>query len=207
MGDRMIRKKIEIGIDWRKLYMAIGLIMIGVLGRIMLLSYANIETVMVVALLSGCLLGGIYCVFVPVTVMILTDWYIYTYHYNSAFTLNIILGITLFTWSGFVIAGFFGSSLKRKVVCSPTYVGIITGMGVIATLIYDTWTAFGWWYIVYPHTMNNLRLVYTLQIPFTLYHLMSTIIFVPIISIPIIYLWKHAHLISMNDAEPVESAA
>lgn len=202
-----MRNKITIPcIDGRKICLAVGLIMIGVLGRILLLSYANIETVMVVALLSGCLLGGIYCIFVPVTVMILTDWYIYTYHYNSAFTLNIILGITLFTWSGFVIAGFLGSSLKRKVVCSPTYVGIITGMGIAATLIYDAWTAFGWWYIVYPHTMDNLVLVYTLQLPFTLYHLMSTIIFVPIISIPIIYLWKHAHLSIIGDAEPVESA-
>ena len=61
----------------------------------------------------------------------------------------------------------------------------------LATIIYDCWTAFGWWYLMYPHTLQNLKFVYSLQIPFTIYHIISTLIFVPLFGTPLIYLSKH----------------
>lgn len=164
----------------KKFIFALALLGIGIIGRMLLTSYPNIETVLVVTLLAGCMLGGRYILIIPILVMAITDFLIGN---------NWIL---LFTWSGFAVIGFLGYLLKNKRQASLKFVGTLFGVGLGATLLYDIWTAFGWWYLMYPHTLGNLGLVYLLQIPFTLKHLVSTAIFVPLVSIPILYLYEHA---------------
>ncbi len=179
---------------WARLILALLLIIVGIVGRILLIPYPNIETVMAVTLLAGCLLGGLYLLIVPLSVMIITDMYLYYFHHHifSGFTWAMIGGISLFTWSGFVIAGLVGYGLKNKVKYSVKFVGMLTGIGIGATIIYQLWVNFGWWYVLYPHTMSNLVLVYTLAIPWALRQILSTLIFVPLLSVPILYIWEHS---------------
>ncbi|MBA7671932.1 hypothetical protein ES703_80101 [subsurface metagenome] len=163
----------------RKVLFALALLGIGIIGRMMLTPYPNIETVLVVTMLAGCMLGGMYTFIIPILVMAITDFLIGTN------------GIFLFTWSGFVLIGGLGYLLKNKRKASLKFVATLFGIGLGATLLYDIWTAFGWWYLMHPHTLDSLGLVYLLQIPFTLRHLVSTAIFVPLVSIPVLYLYEY----------------
>jgi hypothetical protein len=136
-------------IDGDKITLAALLILIGVLGRILLIQYANIETVLAICLLSGVLLGGIYCITIPLAVMLISDWWIYTYtNYAVSFGLNAILGLTFFTWSGFLVVGVIGFSMKKRFVYNMGGVAVLSGVGVLATIFYDAWTAFGFWYFI-----------------------------------------------------------
>lgn len=163
----------------KKFLFALALLGIGVIGRMLLTPYPNIETVLVVTMLAGCMLGGLYTFIIPISVMAITDFFIGTN------------GIFLFTWSGFALIGFLGYLLRNKRQASPKFVGTLVGVGLGATVLYDIWTAFGWWYLMHPHTLASLGLVYLLQIPFTLRHLISTAIFVPSVSIPVLYVYEH----------------
>ncbi len=181
-------KKIEL----QRLMFAALLIMIGAVGRILLLPYPNIETVMAVTLLAGCLLGGIFAIIVPCAVLLITDLYIGNNY------------IFLFTWSGFAMVGLIGHFLRGKTEVTAKFVSMLTGVGIGATLLYSFWTNLGWWYLFYAHTMENLALVYVLGIPFMLRHLLSSAIFVPLISIPVLYLWGRGSMDTTKAIRPAE---
>jgi hypothetical protein len=170
--------------------MVVALVIVGSLGRILLLPYPNVETVMVTALLAGCMLGGIHSILVPFTIMAVTDAYIYGAGAFSTVGLTRILGVTIFTWSGFVMCGLMGRFLKRKVKFSLKFVGKLTGLGMIATLIYQAWVNVGWWYVWYAHTLENLALVFLLALPFTLRQLASSLFLVPSVSAPFLYAYE-----------------
>lgn len=178
--------------DINKLSIATLLVIIGVCGRILLISYANIETVLAIALLSGVILGGFYCILVPFVVMLISDWWIYTFtDYGSPFGLGAIIGLTFFTWSGYVMIGLMGRVIKPRVAYTVKGVAVVAGTGLIATLIYDFWTSLGFWIFMTPRTLEWLITVLTMQIPFTLYHLMSSLIFVPLFTTIFIYVHEH----------------
>lgn len=181
-------KKIEL----QRLMLAALLIMIGAVGRILLLPYPNIETVMAVTLLAGCLLGGIFAIIVPCAVLLITDLYIGNNY------------IFLFTWSGFAMVGLIGHFLRDKTEASAKFVSMLTGIGIGATLLYGLWTNLGWWYLFYAHTVENLVLVYVLGIPFMLRHLLSSAIFVPLISAPLLYLWGRRSADITRTVKPAE---
>ena len=57
---------------------------------------------------------------------------------------------------------------------------LLATVSVPATLLFDVWTAFGdWLFIAGPHG-RSLVTVYAFQIPFTLIHLASSLVFVPL---------------------------
>ena len=125
------------------------------------------------ALFSGILLGGIYSILVPLTVMAVTDFY-----YGNT-------SILLFTWTGFAFIGVLGATgqrhgLARSPVC-------ITGLGIGSVLIYDAWTNLGCWLGWYPHSAAGIATCYTMALPFTLWHLLSTTMAVAALSIPLLY--------------------
>ncbi len=193
-------------IDGDKITLAALLILIGVLGRILLIQYANIETVLAICLLSGVLLGGIYCITIPLAVMLISDWWIYTYtNYALSFGFNAILGLTFFTWSGFLVVGVIGFSMKKRFVYNMGGVAVLSGVGVLATIFYDAWTAFGFWYFIASPHLSIIE-VYFAQIPFTMYHLLSSLIFVPLFTILFIYLHKHTIPYIKGVINPVKSA-
>ena len=161
---------------------ALILLGVGGLGRLLLADLPNIETVLVVSMLAGCMLGGLYTLFIPITVMAITDFQI----------LGSFHPIFLATWSGFILLGFIGYLLKNRRRASLGFIGILLGAGLAGTVLFDFWTDIWWWYLMYPgHTLNNFIQVLMLQIPFTLRHLLSTAIFVPLVSVPLLYLYEH----------------
>ena len=133
----------------------------------------------IVSILAGILLKGYYVIFVPLSVMMITD---------------IIIGnsfIFVFTWSGFALIGLIFYALKSKNKISVQRMPLIFGAGIGSVLLYDFWTNFGCWLGWYPPNLSGLMLCYTLSIPFTLWHLLSTTIAIAVIVLPIVYLKEH----------------
>lgn len=160
-----------------------ALILLGVVGRLLLMDSPNIETVLVSSLLAGYLLGGLYVVLVPVGIMTITDAIAYAWRYPGLYGIQTIVGLGLFLYSGFVFVSLLGRiSRGKKTIFRTRTVAVLTTVSVLATVIYDAWTAFGDWYFISRHPPYSWSLleVYEKQIPFTLIHLMSSLIFVPI---------------------------
>ncbi|UCF08489.1 MAG: hypothetical protein JSW28_02030 [Thermoplasmata archaeon] len=184
--------KLPAKMNLNRLTVAVMLIIIGTCGRILLISYANIETVLAIALLSGVILGGYYCIAVPLSVMLISDWWIYTYtDHVGYFGIWAIIGLTFFTWTGYIMIGIIGRFIKPRIAYTVKGVAVITGTGLVVTIIYDLWTVIGYWIFLTPATTNSLITVLIMQAPFTVYHLMSSLIFVPLFGTLFMYLHEH----------------
>jgi len=115
-----------------------------------------------VSLLGGLLLGRRYALLIPLAVMLVTD---------------VVLGNTaifLFTWSGFAFIALLGGYARSRLSPGPISVAQMAGLGVGSVLLYDLWTNLGCWLGWYPHTLEGLSACFTLALPFTLWHLLST---------------------------------
>ena len=129
-----------------------------------------------ISMLSGFLLDRRYSIVVPVSIMLLTD---------------LIIGnnlIFIFTWSGFAMIALLSHILKSRRGFNLQSKYLILGTGIAGVLLYDIWTNFGCWLMWYPHTLEGLILCYTLAIPFTLWHLLSTALSITLVILPIAYL-------------------
>lgn len=138
--------------------------------------------VAIISILSGLLLKSYYVFLVPVSVLIITD---------------IIIGnnlIFLFTWSGFAIIGLIAYILKLKNKFTIQNIPTIFGAGIGSVLLYDLWTNFGSFLGWYPKTISGLTLCYTLAIPFTLWHILSTTIAMAVIVIPVVYIIENKNI-------------
>ncbi|EKD49157.1 MAG: hypothetical protein ACD_63C00252G0005 [uncultured bacterium] len=163
-----------------KIILAASLIAFGAIGRILLQDLPNIETITVISLLAGSLLGFRFAIAIPLITIAITD---------------IIIGnntIMLFTWSAFAVIGIFGWLLRNKKNFSPKFIFQMTGMGVGAALFFYVYTNFGVWLLfpMYPHTLQGLAACYIAGIPFLKFSLAGNLIIVPAASIGFTYLWK-----------------
>jgi len=181
----------------RKIGIAGVLVALGVIGRLLLQDmlpqtphlYMTINgitqpvfmmdlffVVATVSLFAGVLLGRHYALLVPMAVMIITD---------------VALGNTtifMFTWSGFVFIALLGGYARRaRARRSPTTFSALhmAGLSVGSVLIYDVWTNFGCWLGWYPHTVGGLATCFTVALPFTLWHLLSTVAAVTAVTVPL----------------------
>ncbi len=161
--------------------MAAAFIVIGVVGRLLLIDVPNIETVMAMAILAGYFLGGVYMILVPLSIMAFSDFLIYGNIYAGQYTLQTILAMSAFTWTGFVFVSLIGRLSRRKVLKVVKSVAIVTGVSIPATIAYDLWTTLGGWYFIYKPLMGwSLAEALINLIPFMILHLISSLIFVPI---------------------------
>lgn len=163
---------------------ALMLIIIGATCRILLngVMMDVFFIIAIVSILSGLLLGGYYTFIVPISIMIITD---------------LIIGnnmIFLFTWSGFAILATIGYLVKSKQSLTIKKAPMIIGSGIAGILIYDLWTNFGCWLGWYPHTFEGLATCYTVAIPFTLWHLITTTIALTAVIIPLTLLSKESDI-------------
>jgi hypothetical protein len=181
-------KQAKPGFDTRKLNTAILLITLGVSLRIVLAHYPNIEPVLAISLMAGLLLGGAYAFIVPFLIMVLSDFAIYALHYGNMFGLDVIIGISFFTWSGMVFVGFVGTRMKPKLLFRMKGIAIFTGIAVLLTILYDAWTVVGTILLI-PWASPWHIIVY--QIPFTIYHILSTLIFVPLFGTGYLYIREY----------------
>lgn len=167
LGDRRVRE------------IALGLIMVGVIGKLVLLSYANVETVFVASLLAGSLLGRWYTVVVPLAVLgILLP--LESAFLFPGYTLEAMGGITFFVATGYLFVGLAGRGLKPRILCRVKSVALLTTISVPLTVTYDIWTDVGEWFFLTRRAGVGFWTVLQLQVPFTLIHILSSLIFVPI---------------------------
>lgn len=181
--------------DTRTRILGVLLIFLAVLGTIVLRSFANIETVFVAAILAGSILGRWWTVLVPLSALLILqplEW-----GFNSGFRPEVMAGISFFVVTGFLFVALIGSRVRPRVLFRVKSVALVTMISVPLTLSYDVWTAFGEWYFLARPFGVELETVLYLQIPFTLYHLLSALIFVPLFGTTFLFLhtfgWPAAH--------------
>ena len=173
----------------KKFRVALLLIAIGVVGRILLLNVANIETVLVVSLLAGSFLGGIYVIFVPISTMLITDLIVYVAKYPGFYPLGDITLLALFVYSGYVFVSLLGAATRRRLIFRLRSIAILTTISIPLTVFFDVWTATGMWLTISGKPPMSLTLLqtYVMQVPFTLLHILSALIFVPIFGTIFLY--------------------
>ena len=173
--------------------MALLLIAVGVIGRLALWELPNVETVLVVALLAGMLLGGYYVIVVPVVVMATTDAVTYTLGWSGAYAPTQIFQLAIFVYSGFVLAAALGARFRPRILFRTRTIAVMTQISIPATILFDVWTAFGDWLAIsrLPPYNWSLQHVMEMQVPFTLIHIASSLIFVPIFGMLFTYLHTH----------------
>ncbi len=172
----------------RKVQLAMLFIMVGTLLRIALAQYGNIEPVLAIAMMAGLVLGGFYAFLVPLSIMAISDWAINAMHYSSSFTWQHLLGISLFTWSGMMIAGYVATRMRPTFLYRMKGVAVFTGVAVMVTIAYDLWTLIGYKLIVPGISIETILMA---QIPFTIMHILSTLIFVPLFGTMYIYIHEY----------------
>ncbi|MGQ0798476.1 MAG: DUF6580 family putative transport protein [Methanobacteriota archaeon] len=163
----------------RTISLGLLLISLGVLGKLVLVQYANIETIFVATLLAGSVLGRWWTVIVPLGILAVLQpiaWGALHPGYEPA----AILGITFFVVSGFVFVGLAGRSARRHIVLRVKSVALLTTISVPLTIAYDVWTDVGDWYFLFRPAGIDFATVLGWQVPFTVYHVLSSLIFVPL---------------------------
>jgi len=183
-----LKKSINsIQIMWAAIFIAIG-----TFGRYFLVGFGfqpfpNFEIIMVLTFLAFMILKPSVAIFVPLLSMIFSDLLLG----NSILVGSQMNKIVLFTYSGFTIIALINMFGKDKFKTGFNHlrlknVGFAAGVGIIFVLIYDVWTNIGWWYIMYPHNMQSLVMVFSAGIPFMLYHLISGVITFVVVALPIL---------------------
>ena len=184
--------KIEKLPDLSQIILMIGLIIIGTLGRYILVGlgvqpFPNFEVIMVITFLAVMFLKPTIVIFVPLLSMLFSDLLIG----NPVFIGSQMNRIVLFTYSGFTIIALinvFNRDRFKKGLGEFRLknLGIAAGLGIGFVLIFDVWTNIGWWYLIYPHNVNSLAAVFTAGIPFMIYHMISGVVTFVLVALPIL---------------------
>jgi hypothetical protein len=171
---------------------ALGLLLIvlAVAGKLALREYANIETVFVAVLLAGSVLGRWWTVLVPLSALAVVQPLEWSFH--GEYALNVIAGITFFVVTGYVFVGLVGRRVRPKILLRVKSVALLTTISVPLTIAYDLFTAFGEWYFLTRAFGVTFETLLKGQVLFTLYHVLSSLIFVPIFGT--MFLALHAHI-------------
>ncbi len=168
------------------------LVLFATLGRYLLVStgmqpFPNFEVVTVAAFIGIMILDVRVALFIPLVGMVCSDLLIG----NPIFIGEKMNQIVIFTYSGFALVAFAGTLVGNKVKPYVSSIKVqsvfcMAGTGALLVFLYDMWTNFGWWYLMYPHTGDALLTVYALGAPFMIYHLISGITTFLCVGLPVI---------------------
>lgn len=168
--------------------MGVLLILIGAFVKLIFLrNAANFETIFAVTLIAGSVLGRWWTVLVPMTTLAIVEPFLWGGPY-ALYGSTIILGLTFFMVTGFVFVGVLGRSMKPRVLFRVGSVALMTLISVPLTIAYDLWTDVGEYYLIAKPMGLTFYDVLALQAPFTAYHLLSSLIFVPLLGMGMLYL-------------------
>jgi len=162
----------------KKLIYSFVLIVFGVVTRLLLKDLPNVETITVMALLAGSMLGGFYAVVVALGAMAIGD---------------MIIGndsILMFTWTAYAVIGLFGFILYKRRKNNFKYVLKMTGLGMLASLFFYFFTNFGVWLLwpqMYSHTWEGLIQCYVMALPFLKYNFLGNLLIVPVVTSVVVY--------------------
>jgi hypothetical protein len=183
----------RLGVKRRDVVTATAFIAIGVSTRLMLLNLdvPNVEPVMALTIIASMVMPLALAVLVPIGIMALTDALIYIFHIPGQYGIGVIVGVTLFVWTGFLMAMLLGNWLKRRFTFKLKKLGVVTLAGVAATLIFDLWTLFGIWLFIDGGSTDMLVTRFEWQGSFTLVHVASTLVFIPLFGSGYLLLTEH----------------
>jgi hypothetical protein len=176
--------------DRRTRILGVLLILVAVLGKTSMRSFANFETVFVASLLAGSLLGRWWTILVPMGALAILqplEWSAT----QGGYALEAMTGITFFVVSGYLFVGLLARRIRPKILFRVKSVAFLTTISVPLTIAYDLWTAMGEWYFLARPFGRTLVEMLELQVPFTIYHLLSSLIFVPLFGTAFLFL--HAY--------------
>lgn len=153
----------------KKIFAAVGLVTLGVLGRTVFDLPPNVELVTLSCLLASVYLGGGFSVLVPLAIMVVSDMAIG----NTQ--------IFIFTWSAYIVVGLSALILRRCKKNNVNLVSASTLFTIPTSLFFYLWTNFGVWYQGwYPPTLSGLTESYVMGLPFLKFNLVGNLIFVPL---------------------------
>ena len=175
--------------DGRTRILGTFLILVAVLGTYVMRAFANIETVFVATLLAGSLLGRWWTVLVPLAALAVLQPLEWGTTYRG-FAFEAMSGITFFVVSGYVFVGFLGRRVRPRILFRVKSVALLTTISVPITIAFDLWTATGEWYFL-TRPWTPLATMLEAQVPFTLYHLLGSLIFVPLFGTAFLFLQAH----------------
>lgn len=183
------RAAIERGLGDRKTrWTGVLLIVVGAFVKLVFLrGYANVETIFAVSLVAGSVLGRWWTVLVPMATFSIVEPFTWNGPY-SLYATNVILGLTFFMGTGFLFVGLTGRLLKPRVLFRVKSVALLTTVSIPLTIAYDLWTDIGEYYFIAAPMGLTFWNVLEAQALFTAYHLLSSLIFVPLIGMGIFYL-------------------
>lgn len=177
------------------------LILVAVVGTYLMHAFANFETVFVASLLAGSLLGRWWTVLVPMTALAVLQPLLWGTTYPG-YAIEAMSGITFFVVSGYLFVGFAGRRIRPKVLFRVKSVALLTTLSVPITIAYDLWTALGeWYYLARPFGVSLITMLEA-QVPFTLYHLLSSLIFVPLFGTAFLFLHAYGWPVRTKESVP-----
>ncbi len=164
--------------------LAATLIILGIVGRLVMQAYPNVEILTAVSIIAGALLGPYLGLAVALFAVIGSDMFIGN------------TNILLYTWSAWAVIGLSSAVLKyrgREVKHVWLDTLKFTGFGIVTTLFFYAWTNFGVWHLsgMYPHTMNGLLQSYINALPFLRNQLLGNLLIVPIVSVVLLSVVKY----------------
>src|SRR5207247_7723721 len=100
-------------------------------------------------------------------------------------------GVTFFVVSGYLFVALVGRRIRPRILFRVKSVALLTTISVPITIGYDLWTAFGEWYFLTRPFGVTLAMMLEAQVPFTLYHVLSSLIFVPLFGCAFLLLYAY----------------
>lgn len=153
-----------------KIVAGLLIVILGVVGRFLLVEYArmpNFEMVTALSLIAGLYLGGLYSIIIPVSIVFLSDSVIGNGN------------VFIFTWSAFAVIGLFGTFSKGKAGNMKLSGSIVLALS--SSIFFYIYTNLGWWIVsgMYEYSISGLIDCYIMAIPFFKNQIMGNMIFVP----------------------------
>jgi uncharacterized protein DUF6580 len=187
--------------DARTRMLGVLLILVAVVGTLATRAYANIETLFAASLLAGSLLGRWWTILVPLTALLILqplEWGVAA----GGYALEAMAGITFFVMSGYLFVGILGRRIRPKVLLRVKSVALLTTISVPLTIAYDLWTASGEWYFLARPFGTSFATMLEAQVPFTIYHLLSSLMFVPLFGSIFILVYHHVVHVPAREEAP-----
>jgi hypothetical protein len=178
-------------------------IILGTIGRTILVGgnlqpFPNFEIIMVLTFLAAMITKPYLAFFVPLISMIASDFLLG----NPIFVGSQMNKIILFTYSGFIMISLICIITRRKTI--PRFqqlrlqnIAVSAGIGIGFALIYDVWTNTGWWFLMYPHTLESFIAVFIAGIPFMIYHMISATLTFTLIGLPVLFMMTQKKQLSL----------
>jgi len=201
------RAALERGLGDRKTRLTgVLLIVVGAFTKLVFLRYdANFETIFAVSIIAGSVLGRWWTVLVPMTTLAIVEPILWGGPYAS-YAGNVIIGLSFFMATGFLFVGLTGRAVKPRVLFRVKGLALLTTISIPLTVAYDVWTDIGQYYFIAKPMGLTFTEVLIAQPLFTVYHILSSLIFVPLIGMGIFYLhtvlWPSTSETTARDPAP-----